>query len=64
MWWMSRLLLPLFASNFICGATVAAAVEVCPVRQEYPLRFVDVFDGPPEELATLVPDRAKERSGY
>jgi hypothetical protein len=28
------------------------------------LRFVDVFDGTPEERATLVPDRAKERSGY
>jgi hypothetical protein len=25
---------------------------------------VDVFDGPPESLATLMPDEAGERSGY
>jgi hypothetical protein len=25
---------------------------------------VDVFDGPAEQLATLVPDRAGKRSGY
>jgi hypothetical protein len=36
----------------------------CPARRDTTLRFVDVFDGPPEELATLMPDKAEERSGY
>ena len=40
------------------------ATEVCPTRQNAPLHFVDVFDGPPEELAMLIPDMAEERSGY
>jgi hypothetical protein len=40
------------------------AAEVCPVRAGQPLRHVDVFDGPPEELATLIPDRAEDRSGH
>ena len=34
------------------------------MRSEQPLRFLDVFDGSPEELATLIPDRAQEPSGY
>jgi hypothetical protein len=44
------------------AATVTA--EVCPLRAERPLRFVDVFDGAPEELATLIPDEAGDRSGH
>ncbi len=42
----------------------ALATEACPLRAGQPLRFVDVFDGPAEQLATLVPDRAGKRSGY
>jgi hypothetical protein len=47
-----------------CASGQAAAVEVCPSRGGQSLRYVDVFDGTPAELATLVPDRAGERSGY
>jgi len=42
--------------------TMAAAV--CPARADHPLRFVDVFDGAPSDMATLVPDQAGESSGY
>jgi hypothetical protein len=45
-------------------AIPAVSAEVCPSRSGQPLRFVDVFDGTPEELATLVPDKALARSGY
>ncbi|AOK45425.1 hypothetical protein WT60_00045 [Burkholderia sp. MSMB617WGS] len=45
------------------GATGASA-EVCPVRQQSPLHYVDVFDGAPSDLATLVPDDAGERNGH
>jgi hypothetical protein len=40
------------------------AAGVCPARDGQPLRFVDVFDGPPEELATLMADNAGALSGY
>ncbi len=36
----------------------------CPTKEGTTLRLVDVFDGPPESLATLMPDEAGERSGY
>jgi hypothetical protein len=36
----------------------------CPARAGTTLHLVDVFDGPPESLATLMPDEAGERSGY
>jgi hypothetical protein len=51
---------------FLWGCLVhqAVAADVCPVREPQPLRFVDVFDGPPADLATLIPDKAGERSGY
>src|SRR4051812_34335331 len=42
----------------------AFAAQACPIRAGHPLNFVDVFDGPAQELATLVPDKAGERSGY
>jgi hypothetical protein len=45
-------------------STFANATEVCPARKGQPLRFVDVFDGPTEEMATLVPDQDYTRSGY
>ncbi|GLQ95192.1 STY0301 family protein [Dyella acidisoli] len=40
------------------------ASDVCPSKQGTSLRFVDVFDGAPEDLATLVPDQAGKYSGY
>jgi hypothetical protein len=47
-----------------CTSIPAVSAEVCPSRPDQPLRFVDVFDGAPEELATLIPDQALARSGY
>ncbi len=47
-----------------CSSHPVAAAEVCPVRTGQPLRYVDVFDGPTSEMATLVPDKGDERSGY
>jgi hypothetical protein len=41
-----------------------AAADICPYRDGQPLHNVDVFDGPPEEMATLVPDKDQKRSGY
>lgn len=43
-------------------STIAAAA--CPARPDHPLRFVDVFDGSPSDMATLVPDQAVGSSGY
>jgi len=39
-------------------------MDVCPLRGEQALQFVDIFDGPPTELATVVPDKQGERSGH
>lgn len=47
-----------------CSAKVTRAADVCPANGHSPLRSVDVFDGSPAELASLVPDLANERSGY
>src|SRR5262245_2893377 len=44
-------------------ANRAQTTQVCPVRPDAALRFVDVFDGDPASLATLIPDEAKEESG-
>ena len=61
MWWSRALA----ALTFTClSITPALASEVCPKDNRSPLRYVDTFDGPPEELATLIPDVAKEHSGY
>jgi hypothetical protein len=54
----------LFVSLSGCSIQYAVAKEVCPSRLEHSLRFVDVFDGSPEELATLIPDVAHASSGY
>ena len=62
--WNSKILAPLLVLLSGCSIYPAIAIEVCPSRHEQPLRYVDVFDGTPEELATLVPDRAEESSGY
>jgi hypothetical protein len=45
-------------------ATATAPAAPCPERAGTTLRFVDVFDGSPASLATLVPDEAGERSGH
>jgi hypothetical protein len=42
----------------------AGATSICPAKPGNPLRYVDVFDGLPEEQATLVPDQAGARAGY
>ncbi|GKS88491.1 STY0301 family protein [Acidovorax sp. SUPP2539] len=59
---------PLFAVLLVamagCGGLPAQAAGVCPAQPGQPLRQVDVFDGPVEDLATLVPDVAKERAGH
>lgn len=47
-----------------CASERGVAAEVCPIQPDRPLRFVDVFDGPVEDRATLVPDKAGARSGY
>ena len=46
------------------SVSVAFAVEVCPVLSDQPLQYADVFDGSPDELASLVPDVSNRRSGY
>jgi hypothetical protein len=48
----------------VAGMRDALAENVCPSRSGHPLRLVDVFDGSPEEQATLVPDKAGKVSGY
>jgi hypothetical protein len=62
---LSRFIVTAMLTSFAgCAAIPAVSAEVCPSRPEHSLRFVDVFDGAPDELATLVPDEAKPRSGY
>jgi len=62
--WNRNVVALLLASLSCCWIPPVIAAEVCPSRLGQPLRFVDVFDGTPEELATLIPDRGNERSGY
>lgn len=38
------------------------AADICPPRAGQAPRYIDVFDGSPEELATLVPDRYTTRT--
>jgi hypothetical protein len=53
----------LLATLVGCVITPTAGKDVCPLRGEQPLRFVDIFDGSPAESATLIPDEEGERSG-
>ncbi len=46
-----------------CFGTLYAG-EVCPVTQGHALRYVDIFDGTPDEKAMLKADKATERKGY
>ncbi|MFZ2269483.1 MAG: STY0301 family protein [Azonexus sp.] len=51
--------------SFLCAAWTlpVLAAEVCPARPGQQLQFIDVFDGPPEEMAFLRPGRERPRSG-
>lgn len=53
-----------FLCCIYCASVTAETQVVCPIRPSHPLRYVDVFDGEPAELATLVPGLAKESYGY
>lgn len=62
--WSSRALAAALALGMAgCAAQPAPPVPVCPVRSA-PLRYLDVFDGAPAELATLVPEVDSETSGH
>jgi hypothetical protein len=65
MWW-SKAAAAVLSLGLLsaCAAPPVAGVQACPSRTGTTLRFVDVFDGSPEELASLVPDRAGQSSGY
>ncbi|EIP89431.1 lipoprotein, putative [Burkholderia humptydooensis MSMB43] len=52
------------AGAFGTTGVSGASAEVCPVRAQSPLQYVDVFDGAPSDLATLIPDDAGERKGH
>jgi hypothetical protein len=45
-------------------SALAAAIEPCPIRPESSLKYADVFDGPPEDLASLMADKPGKTSGY
>lgn len=53
-------LLALFCA---AGPLPLLAAEVCPVRPGQPLRFDDVFDKAPEDMALLRPGQEYRRSG-
>ncbi|WP_373889300.1 STY0301 family protein [Massilia sp. TS11] len=42
----------------------AYCAEVCPVERGHFLRFVDVFDGPPEALIYLQAEQTSPTTGY
>jgi hypothetical protein len=61
----NRFALIALVSTLLFGwSTLASAASICPLRHGNPLKFVDIFDGSPEEQATLVPDRNGASSGY
>ncbi|WDD93911.1 hypothetical protein Bsp3421_004014 [Burkholderia sp. FERM BP-3421] len=61
--WNRRVAVLSFAALLGCAIEPASSAPVCPVRDGAPLRFVDVFDGAPDEQATLVPDQAGATAG-
>lgn len=61
--WSERVLLISIVLLTACGGT-SADVTSCPDQAGGVLRYVDVFDGSAEELATLVPDSPGEKAGY
>lgn len=63
MLWNKKALSWLPALLSTCWICSAFAAEPCPSDNGQSLRFVDVFDGRPEELAFLIPDKARKLSG-
>jgi hypothetical protein len=50
---------------FILCAAAAARAESCPaLRDKQPLVSVDLFDGPVEEMADLVPDASTDSKNH
>jgi len=45
-------------------AAAAADIAPCPARPEGGLKYLDVFDGAPEEMATLMEDKSGKNFGY
>ena len=56
MWWSKPAALLALAAPLLALADATATVSVCPSQSATTLRHVTVFDGPPEELASLVPE--------
>ena len=46
------------------GAALAAPAPVCPAVPGHALKRLTVFDGPPEELASLVPEQDGKGRAY
>lgn len=61
--WSERVLLVSIVLLTACAGT-SADVTSCPDKAGGVLRNVDIFDGPAEELAVLVPDSPGEKAGY
>jgi hypothetical protein len=47
-----------------CSSDHVVARDVCPQQNNQPLRYVDIFDGPTQDMAILMPDVAQETHGY
>ncbi|WP_374438420.1 STY0301 family protein [Inhella sp.] len=54
--WHGPATLLALAAPLLALADTTASVSVCPIQPGKALRQVTVFDGPPEELASLVPE--------
>lgn len=64
MWWTNSKRLTVFTLLTLSFIQPVSACEVCPTQKGQALSAVDIFDGPPAELATLVPDAGDEKSGF
>ena len=56
MWWSKSAALLALAAPLLALADASPSMSVCPRQPTAALRHVTVFDGPPEELASLVPE--------
>ncbi|WP_325072535.1 STY0301 family protein [Paraburkholderia acidisoli] len=63
MWWnrFASVIIGVFLG--FCSFDAAIAGRVCPVKRGTTLQYVTVFDGAPEELASLIPDQTSNRTG-
>ena len=61
--WNRTLSIPLIAMASACFTGHAVGAEVCAAKSQA-LRSIMVFDGPPSELASLVPEQTGKNSGY